>query len=115
MKYLVGVMLAVLSVAASAEIRRATDQEIEAIRTGMERQLADAQSARFDTVMVDADGHMCGLVNAKNRMGAYVGYRAFTGMIFEIDGKPTAAPMGVGEDLISRTMCAEKGFRLPPP
>lgn len=114
MKYLAALLLAVVAANAAAEIRPATEQEIEAIRAGMERQLADARSTRFDTVLVDSEGYICGLVNAKNRMGAYVGYQAFTGMLFEIGDKLTAAPMGVGDDAISRKMCADKGFVLPP-
>ena len=114
MKYVASLALAMVTATAAGATRPATEQEVEAIRNGMERQLADARSARFDTVQVDDEGHICGLVNAKNRMGAYVGYQAFTGMLFEIDGKLTAIPMGVGEDSISRKMCASKGFVLPP-
>ncbi|MGH8032507.1 MAG: hypothetical protein ACREO8_09130 [Luteimonas sp.] len=100
---------------AQTSVRDATSKEIAAIRKAMERDLLDAESARFDSVKVKGED-MCGLVNAKNSMGAYVGYRAFNGMIFkDTTGKLLAAPMGMsGSEEVTRTMCAQKGIPLPP-
>ena len=96
-------------------VRDATTTEIEAIRAGMESRLLDAQSARFANVKIKAE-HMCGMVNAKNRMGAYVGYKPFSGMIFrDTTGKLLAAPMGPSEhEEVDRAMCEKSGIPLPP-
>lgn len=39
--------------------------------------LLDPYSARFKDIVVQPSGNICGMVNAKNRMGAYTGYRHF--------------------------------------
>lgn len=108
-------LLASSATLANEPVRDATPKEIEAIRAGMERQLLDAQSARFNSVKVKGQ-HMCGMVNSKNRMGAYAGYRPFTGMIFkDTTGKLLAAPMGVDADeAVARSMCKQQGIPLPP-
>lgn len=116
MKRLPLLLLLVVGTALSEEqVREATPKEIEAIRTAMERDLHDAQSARFNSVRVKGND-MCGLVNAKNLMGAYVGYRPFTGMVFKDQtGKLLAAPMGVDSSpVVVRAICADKGIPLPP-
>ena len=71
----------------------ATEAEIEVIREAMELKLVDAQSARFREVCsipghdkVKGDRVFCGLVNAKNRMGAYSGYINFS----YVDGAKSA-------------------------
>lgn len=107
-------LLAAVSSTANAEQHTASNAEIEAIRAALETQLADAQSARFSNVRIDDKGNMCGLINAKNMMGAYVGYRPFTGMIFKAGEKTIAMPMGLDSPGPARQMCAEKGFSLPP-
>lgn len=63
----------------------ASPEQIEAVRAAMETQLFDAQSARFQNVcVVQGRGQircphaLCGLVNGKNRYGAYVGYVRFS-------------------------------------
>ncbi|MDB5696860.1 MAG: hypothetical protein JWN21_2403 [Sphingomonas bacterium] len=39
--------------------------------------LIDPSSAQFRSVRMGKDGDVCGEINAKNRMGAYVGYSRF--------------------------------------
>jgi hypothetical protein len=39
--------------------------------------LNDPDSAKFTKVVVNPDGNVCGMVNAKNRMGGYVGETPF--------------------------------------
>jgi hypothetical protein len=63
--------------------------------------LVDPESARFRNDYVDAAGGVCGEVNAKNRMGGYVG---FTPYIWNsqhgVSVLPTASPYGsVGEQV----------------
>lgn len=112
----IALVLVAFSAQAGDAVRDASKAEIEAIRKGMERDLLDAGSARFNSVKIKGN-KMCGLVNAKNRMGAYAGYRAFTGVIFkEGHGQYLAAPMGVtdDDDTASRSLCADYGIPLPP-
>lgn len=118
MKYATMVVTAFMIFSAAAyasdDVRDATQKEIAAIRHGMERDLLDAQSARFDSVKVKGN-YMCGMVNAKNKLGAYVGYTPFTGMIFrDTTGKLLAAPMGVDSPEVTRSMCEQYGIPLPP-
>lgn len=43
----------------------------------MDRELVDGPSSRYRDVKGIAGGRICGLVNSKNRLGAYVGYQRF--------------------------------------
>lgn len=113
-----GLLFILLAAAGSpddAPLRDATPKEIEAVRSAMERDLLDAESARFNSVKVKGN-YLCGLVNAKNRMGAYAGYKPFTGMVFKDEtGKLLAAPMGLDSSPeVIHSMCAQKGIPLPP-
>ena len=45
--------------------------------TAVKAQLFDADSAKFRSLYVSPAGVVCGEVNAKNRFGAYVGFRMF--------------------------------------
>ena len=58
--------------------------ELDAVRM----QLSDPGSAEFGSVETD-DGTTCGFVNAKNRLGGYVGFRAFIvkSGVAELEGK----------------------------
>lgn len=46
-------------------------------RTWLEDDLLDASSAKFRRLRLAGHGAVCGEVNAKNRFGAYIGYRRF--------------------------------------
>lgn len=43
----------------------------------MDRELVDGPSSRYRDVKGIAGGRICGLVNSKNRLGAYAGYQRF--------------------------------------
>ncbi|WP_139150920.1 hypothetical protein [Halofilum ochraceum] len=62
-----------------------TDQQVKAIKAGVRDALVDPESARFGNMVAGAknDGsiYVCGMVNAKNRMGGYSGATPFIGMI----------------------------------
>jgi len=45
--------------------------------------LMDLSSAEFKSITAFKNGNYCGEVNSKNRMGGYVGYKAFS----KVDGK----------------------------
>ena len=99
--------------------RDATPDEVSIIRTGMEAQLKDAESAKFKDVRIldPANGHVgltaCGLVNAKNSYGAYSGYSAFQAMIMTGNGgKPYAVPIAIDEEPggVAAIVCKKQGL-----
>lgn len=75
--------------------RSANEKEISLIRDEMQESLVDADSAKFRKVfVVDAEhfGRACGLVNPKNKLGAYIGYKPFAATLFnKRDGTYTFA------------------------
>ena len=40
-------------------------------------QLVDPESAQFSELRLTRDGSVCGLINAKNSFGGYVGFKPF--------------------------------------
>lgn len=94
--------------------RELTAKEMAAVKRGMETRLKDAQSARFQNVLVN-DEVVCGLVNAKNSMGAYAGYELFFGMVMvDTEGKTVAIIMSIGDPGVTSHMCESKGLPVPP-
>lgn len=80
------VLLNAAAATASADFssvsREATPAEIKAIREAMQARLKDADSAKFRNVrVIGTANELCGDVNAKNGMGAYVGFAKFNGML----------------------------------
>jgi hypothetical protein len=74
--------LTALERGAPATVRRARDERetenLEArVRTAMEEYLFDPFSARFRSLRRGRGGAVCGEYNAKNRLGAYVGFKDF--------------------------------------
>lgn len=72
----------VLSGPASAECIRPTDAEMQQVRAAFETVLLDSESARFTNVCKlkyegQSNTHFCGMINAKNSFGAYVGFKPF--------------------------------------
>lgn len=68
----------------AAQVAQARDEAVS-IRAAFNEEMLDFPSARFRDVRVSlntaADGpqpYLCGYVNGKNRMGAYVGWQPFT-------------------------------------
>jgi hypothetical protein len=60
----------------SAAIEQA--KYMASVQEMVRNQLNDPESARFRNVFVAPDGFLvCGEINAKNRMGGYVGFRRF--------------------------------------
>lgn len=51
--------------------------QVEAAKDAVAYDLIDPKSAEFREVEENDYGYVCGQVNAKNRMGAYVGYAPF--------------------------------------
>jgi len=82
-------LLVALQLAAAVDPVRNMERAAPAIRAQFDATLLDYPSARFREVRVttnpvaDAEsgrkgpGYLCGFVNSKNRMGAYVGWQRF--------------------------------------
>lgn len=115
-KLIATVMLLVAAGGAVADeaVRDATPRELTAIKADLEMKLLDASSARLLRVRVKGND-FCGLVNAKNALGAYAGYVPMMGMVFkDTTGKQLAAVLSVGEPEITNGECERKGLPLPP-
>lgn len=83
---------------------QAEQTEIDEVRRAFELDLVDAQSARFQQVckfqFKEKDTDVvayCGLLNSKNRMGAYVGYQPFYWRLGTKKGEVASAAMSPGE------------------
>lgn len=59
------------------EVRRRADDLQAAVKKAMASQLFDPFSARFQDLRAGRKGAICGKYNAKNRYGAYVGFKDF--------------------------------------
>lgn len=85
MKTLLAAGLVLLSFAARADCIQPTDAEMDQIRHTFKTDLLDNESARFSdvckvTLMQGKSAPLtayCGLINAKNSYGAYVGFEPF--------------------------------------
>ncbi|MBS0457446.1 MAG: hypothetical protein JSS44_08985 [Proteobacteria bacterium] len=94
-------------------VRDATPLELAAIKTSLELDLKDAQSARLQDVRVKGE-KFCGFVNSKNSYGAYAGYIPIMGMLLMIKGVQTAYVFGIDSPEVTRAMCKDWGLPLRP-
>jgi hypothetical protein len=92
--------------------------ELDEIKKKVSSMMKDPESARFSDISAVRYGNMvdvCGLLNAKNSYGGYVGYHAFFGSLTL--PQHLFFPIGVGSehasDGASRSMCRERGILLP--
>ncbi len=53
------------------------ERNLAAVKRPLEDVLLDPYSAKYKDIVIMPTGNICGYVNAKNRFGAYVGYRRF--------------------------------------
>jgi hypothetical protein len=89
------------------EVRRGVASAPE-VRQALDRELNDYPSARFREVFITVNGqadgrrgpYFCGKVNAKNRMGAYVGWTDFVASDVGI-----VDVRGDGDDFLLDTLC----------
>lgn len=82
------------------------------VEQGVRATLVDGESGRFRDIKGSLDGadlYVCGYVNAKNRLGGYVGWRRFYGQIdgetFTVRAVAGQTPPGIVE-----AMC--DGYKL---
>lgn len=77
MLMMLAAVAAVLQSVPAGEPRGApSEAQFARLREALNEQLMDYPSARFRDVRADG-GRVCGFVNAKNAMGAYIGWRPF--------------------------------------
>lgn len=88
--------------------RPLTEDDKTEIRTAVKRELLDPDSARFrwNPEMLEPE-HYCGFVNAKNRMGGYVGFKAF--IIDYEDGRVSRASILSG---VQRRACSREKYNI---
>jgi hypothetical protein len=118
MKRIVVAALAALvlsGVHAQTAKRAVTPKELAAIKDSLQSTLKDADSVKFKDVEVtlDGKGSVCGLLNAKNSYGAYIGYAYFFGMVFTEHQKvPVAMVLSVddGDSNVAEQMCKKYGM-----
>lgn len=112
MRHTITALLLLLPSAAFSQTAvKASDAQIAGVRASLEDRLADAESARLKDVVVITRPEglqvVCGLVNAKNRYGAYVGYQAIFGVMGQDQaGRDAPHIMGVGR--AAQIMCEKE-------
>ena len=73
--------------------QRAKESPEAMVMDMVRRSLNDPESARFENVTFNAKTKFgCGVVNAKNRMGGYVGFARF--VVYQPDGSVQFEPKG---------------------
>lgn len=97
------------SVCFAAEQRQATKAELKVITASIANRLKDPDSIKISDIRVK-DDYVCGMVNAKNSYGGYVGKKPFIGVLIS-QGKLFGV-VGIGdidsEATVILNMCAEK-------
>ena len=95
-----------------------SEEDVEAVREGVGRFLIDPFPARYEGVVGGGDEenakmpYVCGLVNSKNRFGAYVGREYFFGLLSRFD-EPEFLVLQIGDEghiRSARTLCEEIGL-----
>jgi len=117
-------VLATFSLPAFA--RDLTAKEKEVIKKAVQEKLSDPESARFKWLSVsDAESRKstgityCGIVNAKNRFGGYVGDTLYYGLLVRLhdNSSPSFQVLVLGDEdfmaYVASEMCKKKGYVLP--
>lgn len=99
------------------KIVKLSASQLKAVDSGSRVRLKDPYSAVVTKIVAGRDAigtlHVCGYINAKNSFGAYVGDVAFSGAIFEQNGKVVFARIGdVTEKggIIAEALCRQRGL-----
>lgn len=105
--------LALVALAEPIPPRDLTEAERTAISASVGRQLADPYSAQYEWQPLRDGIAYCGFVNAKNRFGAYAGYRPFFVLYYvgQQSRRFTVARVDMDPAVVSR-MCPEAGYFL---
>mgnify|MGYP006929489890 CR=1 FL=1 len=93
-----------------------TPGQIAAMHAAVRRVLKDPESGRFGEHRAGRGGDgilvVCGLVNAKNSYGGYVGMKPFTGGFSGNEFKLAALASDEYEVPLAHQMCARRGLAL---
>lgn len=92
-----------------------SEQWKQVITKELDTRLFDGESARYKWPDVrpaprrDAENFVyCGWVNAKNRMGAYTGWKPYA--VFIDDGRLNVKAEGIGDSVFIDTFCGDFGY-----
>lgn len=111
--------LAVLLASADAP-RDLTAAETAAIKTVVEDKLKDPESARFKWEKWNGGIYYCGMVNAKNSYGGYVGFVPFIAVVAFANDRVLTKPFviladddsaGISDFVVSQ--CIKAGYSMP--
>lgn len=89
MRYWIAIFFVVFGASANAVVREPTKSELNIILTELKEGMLDPESTRLTKVMVNTNygigtdaktTYACGMVNAKNKFGGYVGASPFFGI-----------------------------------
>lgn len=87
-----------------------------AVIKSLKDQMLDGETARWRWPDQIPGDWYCGFVNAKNRFGAYVGFRPYMTMLMQGSKGWVSAPVVVGGDdrssKVASSMCREKGYSM---
>lgn len=105
---------------ADSELRDLTEAEKKLIGPALAKGLKDPDSAKFSwgkvpKQMPPAEFYYCGMVNAKNSYGGYVGEKPFVAMFFVLNNKILSGSIiGMGSNAIATSVvektCTEHGL-----
>lgn len=101
-------MIAIAALAAVQGPAPATDKNFEDARQALDANLMDYPSARFRDVRGNAFV-ICGFVNAKNRLGAYTGWKRFA-WLGGVDRPRLISDEQEADDLLLDGFCGEDGM-----
>jgi hypothetical protein len=95
----------------------ATDAELSTIRSTLDNELYDAESARLKGFQIrhyqpwepDHAADACGMVNAKNRFGAYTGFQPYYLVLYRKDGRDQGIILGK-PDSLAKKFCDDLGM-----
>jgi hypothetical protein len=91
-----------------------TDAQFAAVRGALDERLLDYPSARFRDVR-GTDLVICGFVNSKNRMGAYVGWNRFAWASFADEPYLLIDSAESDDDIMLDAFCGEDGRKWSGP
>lgn len=120
MKKIIGILIAfstlgycVTSFSQSSE-RALSAKELTLVKDMVGLKLKDPYSAQYSNLRINENGMVCGLLNAKNSYGAYIGNKGFTGKMHTVSKKSNFELIAIANNeeefpagtLIVKVMCS---------
>lgn len=100
-----------LAAAAAAALSMPSASLQSEITKHLDNKLLDGKSARYHWQPVQSSKVYCAHVNAKNRLGAYTGWRLFYVIT---DGSPVNAVFDNDNIALASMVCSENGYKVMP-